>query len=113
MSCFSAQVKIALPEDSRIDKKTKMLDLKDEELEVMYDLFTRYDKEGSGFISTADYFNQLLKIPSSLFTDAMFDIIDSEHAGKITFGEFIDVTCTFACFETLEMMKYVKGRDGI
>jgi Ca2+-binding EF-hand superfamily protein len=101
----SAQVKVAIPSDPRIDQKKKSLDLKDEDLEIIYELFNRYDKEGSGFISTADYFHQLLQIPASLFTDAMFDIIDSEYAGKITFGEFVDVTCTFACFETLEMMK--------
>jgi hypothetical protein len=46
----------------------------------------------------------------------MFDMIDSEYAGKITFGEFVDVTCTFACFETIEMIKYcwfILDRDKV
>ena len=111
-----AQVKVALPKDERIDKIIKKLMLEEEDLVLLYTIFNRYDREGSGFISTIDYFEQLLKIKPSLFTDAMFDIIDSEYAGKITFGEFVDVTCTFACFETTEMLKYcwfILDRDKV
>ena len=111
-----AQVKVALPKDERIDKISKKLMLEEEDLVLLYTIFNRYDREGSGFISTIDYFEQLLEIKPSLFTDAMFDIIDSEYAGKITFGEFVDVTCTFACFETTEMLKYcwfILDRDKV
>ena len=111
-----AQVKVALPKDERIDKIIKKLMLEEEDLVLLYTIFNRYDREGSGFISTIDYFEQLLEIKPSLFTDAMFDIIDSEYAGKITFGEFVDVTCTFACFETTEMLKYcwfILDRDKV
>ena len=111
-----AQVKVALPKDERIDKINKKLMLEEEDLVLLYTIFNRYDREGSGFISTIDYFEQLLEIKPSLFTDAMFDIIDSEYAGKITFGEFVDVTCTFACFETTEMLKYcwfILDRDKV
>lgn len=111
-----AQVKVALPKDERIDKINKKLMLEEDDLVLLYTIFNRYDREGSGFISTIDYFEQLLEIKPSLFTDAMFDIIDSEYAGKITFGEFVDVTCTFACFETTEMLKYcwfILDRDKV
>ena len=110
------KVKVALPKDERIDKTVKRLSLEEEDLIELYAIFNRYDKEGSGFMSTIDYFEQLLEIRPSLFTDAMFDIIDSQYAGKITFGEFVDVTCTFACFETSEMLKYcwfILDRDKV
>ena len=111
-----SKVKVALPKDERIDKTVKRLSLEEEDLIQLYAIFNRYDKEGSGFMSTIDYFEQLLSIRPSLFTDAMFDIIDSQYAGKITFGEFVDVTCTFACFETSEMLKYcwfILDRDKV
>jgi len=108
--------KIEIPNDDRIEKIKKRIGLAEEDLQVLFQIFNRYDKEGAGFISTADYFTQLLKIKPSLFTDAMFDIIDSEFPGKITFGEFVDVTCTFACFESIEMIKYtffILDRDKV
>jgi len=107
---------VPVPKDDRIDKCRNRIDLTDEDIMVLFDIFNRYDKEGVGFMSTADYFQQLLEIRPSLFTDAMFDIIDSEYPGKITFGEFVDVTCTFACFESLEMIKYtffILDRDKV
>lgn len=116
MGAGGSQVGVVIPSDPRIDKQKARLTISDEEITVLFDVFTRYDKEGSGFISTADYFNQLLQIQPSLFTDAMFDLIDSEYAGKITFGEFVDVTCTFACFESIEMIKYcffILDRDKV
>ena len=111
-----SKVKVALPKDARIDKLVKSLNLEEDDLIVLYTIFNRYDKEGSGFISSVDYFEQLLEIRPSLFTDAMFDIIDTEYAGKITFGEFVEVTCTFACFQTTEMLKYcwyILDRDKV
>ena len=111
-----AQVKVAVPKDDRIDKCTKKLMLEEDDLILLFTIFNRYDREGSGFISTIDYFEQLLEIKPSLFTDAMFDIIDSEYAGKITFGEFVEVTCTFACLEPIEMIKYcwfILDRDKV
>lgn len=120
MFSFDAKVagdeKVPVPTDDRIDKCRNRIDLTDEDIMAMFDIFNRYDKEGVGFMSTADYFQQLLQIRASLFTDAMFDIIDSEYPGKITFGEFVDVTCTFACFESLEMIKYtffILDRDKV
>jgi Ca2+-binding EF-hand superfamily protein len=110
------KVAVALPKDERIDKAKARLDLEEEDLIQFYAIFNRYDKEGSGFVSTIDYFELLLQIRPSLFTDAMFDIINSQYAGKITFGEFVDVTCTFACFETTEMLKYcwfILDRDKV
>ena len=113
---MDAKVKVALPKDDRIDKCSKKLMLEEDDLVLLFSIFNRYDREGAGFISTIDYFEQLLEIRPSLFTDAMFDMIDSEYAGKITFGEFVDVTCTFACFETIEMIKYcwfILDRDKV
>jgi Ca2+-binding EF-hand superfamily protein len=113
---LKSTVKVAVPSDPRIDKCRTRLSLIDEDILALYEIFNRYDKESAGFISTADYFKQLLGIESSLFTSAMFDIIDSEYAGKITFGEFVDVTCTFACMETMELIKYcffILDRDKV
>ena len=112
----SSKVKVTIPSDARIDKARARINLVDDDILVLYEVFQRYDKEGSGYMSTADYFLQLLQIKPSLFTDAMFDIIDSEFAGKITFGEFVDVTCTFATFESMEMIKYtffILDRDKV
>lgn len=111
-----SSIAVVVPTDDRIDRQKKRLEMTDEDILGLYDVFLRYDKEGAGFISTEDYFKQLLQINPSVFTDPMFDIIDSEFAGKITFGEFVDVTCTFACFESIEMIKYcffILDRDKV
>ena len=116
MGLNGSKVDVVVPTDDRIDKQKARLNIVDEDVLGLYEVFQRFDKEGSGFISTEDYFKQLLQIEPSLFTDAMFDMIDSEYAGKITFGEFVDVTCTFACFESIEMMKYcffILDRDKV
>ena len=83
-----------IPKDIRIDKIRKKLKMDDEDFSALLDIFNRYDKESKGYISTIDYFKELLRIESSLFTDAMFDIIESDRPGEISFGEFVDVTCT-------------------
>jgi Ca2+-binding EF-hand superfamily protein len=111
-----SSIAVVVPTDDRIDRQKKRLEMTDEDILGLYDVFLRYDKEGAGFVSTEDYFKQLLQINPSVFTDPMFDIIDSEFAGKITFGEFVDVTCTFACFESIEMIKYcffILDRDKV
>jgi len=116
MGVGKSQVAVVVPTDPRIDKQRARIGLNDEELTIIYNIFCIYDKEGVGFISTDDYFKQFLQLTPSLFTDAMFDLIDSEFAGKITFGEFVDVTCTFACFESLEMIQYcfyILDRDKV
>eukprot|EP01034_Spumella_vulgaris_P022007 gene22007-28098_t len=36
----------------------------------------------------------------------MFKLIDSKSGTGINFGEFMEVTCTFACFEQTELLRF-------
>jgi Ca2+-binding EF-hand superfamily protein len=116
LGMFKSKVHALPPSDPRIDKWKTKISLADEDIMVLYDVFNRYDKEGGGFLSTGDYFLQLLQIQPTLFTIGMFDLIETQYAGKITFGEYVDVTCTFALFETMELIKYaffILDRDKV
>lgn len=71
-----------------------------------------------------DYFERIIKFPRSGLTDAMFRLIgtyyatyyipfivnhsftDSKSDVSLTFGEFVEVTCTFSCFEKSELLQY-------
>lgn len=109
----SAQV---IPKDTRIDGVRKRLTMTDEDFSVLLLIFKRFDKESKGFMSSIDFIKEYLHLTPSLFTDAMFDIIETEKPGEISFGEFVDMVCTFSLFESLEMMKYcwyILDRDKV
>eukprot|EP01033_Poteriospumella_lacustris_P013525 gene13525-9678_t len=54
-----------------------------------------------------EFFIDVLNYPRSPLTDAIPGFFDTKSEAFITFGEFVDVVCTFACMEQMELIKFV------
>ena len=96
-----------VPRDYRVDRSVKTFDIPDEQLVQLYDIFQRkLDILQVGKAGVETVFEKWLGIKRNLLTDAMLAIINSKEAGSLTFGEFMELTCTFVCFEQKDLVKF-------
>mmetsp|Transcript_4345 Transcript_4345/g.6518 ORF Transcript_4345/g.6518 Transcript_4345/m.6518 type:complete len:278 (+) Transcript_4345:16-849(+) len=93
------------PKDYRVDRCVATFRLTDSMLKKFWSIFCAIDLQGSGYITVEDYL-KLIDIPRSSLTDAMFNLLDSKDDGNILFGEFVEITTTFSCFEPMDLLKY-------
>eukprot|EP01039_Chlorochromonas_danica_P005278 gene5278-5813_t len=101
----SAHVKA--PVDYRVERCIKNFQFPQEKIEELWRLFTRYDREGKGFVTADDFFVDVIKVKRNGLTDAMFGLIDCKTNTHLNFGEFVELICTFACFERPELVRYL------
>lgn len=101
------RLKNKLPKDYRIDKCKKVFGLNDENVVDLFVIHMAMDREGLGFVETIDFFDKFLEIPSNLLTESVLKLIDNKKLGFVSFGEFLDIVCTYCCFEIQEIIRFV------
>ena len=94
------------PVDFRVERCQEFFKINETHLEILYVQFQRYDMSGKNSINLEDYFGLMLKYPRSALTDSMMTLIDSGSDQVMSFGEYVECTCTFACFEQIDLLKY-------
>ena len=67
------------------------LDMKD--VGQFWKKFRKLDKEMRGNIDIEDYYDSIEE-RRSIYGDGIFELLDINHAGTITFGEFLQVSRT-------------------
>eukprot|EP01035_Chromulina_nebulosa_P019918 gene19918-25878_t len=72
-------------DDYRVKKCMKTFDIPTDKIQILWNLFNRYDRERS---------------------ESMLDLIDSRSQEHLNFGEFVDIICTFACFEQTDLIRF-------
>jgi Ca2+-binding EF-hand superfamily protein len=100
--------------DVRIDRMIEKFRLSEYNLRSLYSVYSKYDVENLNSISTEIYFTKILKISRSHIGEYIFDIIDRSKPGYLTFGEFVELSCTFSGFEVADLIKfcfYIMDRD--
>lgn len=79
----------------------------DDELNVLFQAFCRYDVDGTGYISKEDYFSKLIQLKRNLLTDALCELCEiSESQEYITYPQFVVLVCTYCLFEPIDMLKF-------
>lgn len=106
----TALVTAAPIDDYRIDRAMKTFDIPAEKIQVLWNIFCRLNRNLPGNLAVSKYFEKHLKIKRSRIANAMFDLLDidvSENEDKLTFPQYVELTCTFACMEQLDLVKFV------
>jgi Ca2+-binding EF-hand superfamily protein len=67
--------------------------------------FRKLDKEMRGNIDIEDFYSSIEE-RRSIYGDGVFELLDINHAGTITFGEFIQCIIVMCLFEKDEIMKF-------
>lgn len=96
----------SIPTDARVDRWVKKLSLTHDHVLVFYNTFFKYDSEGKGMITTTDFIDKIIQLKPTVIMDALYDLMDTQKAGWITFGEYVDICCTFSCFEVVDLIRY-------
>lgn len=95
------------PRDWRCDRCVKIFDLQDEDIDSLFQIYVTYDTGGTGWIPIPHYLENVLHLGKNILTDAVFELLNTKEASAINFGEFVHISCTFSCFEAIEMLKFV------
>lgn len=96
-----------VPRDWRCDRCVKIFDLTDEDIDNLYILYSKYDSSGTGWLPIQYYLDTVLGLSKNILTDAIFELLNTKEASAINFGEFVHISCTFSCFEAIEMLKFM------
>mmetsp|Transcript_25800 Transcript_25800/g.43047 ORF Transcript_25800/g.43047 Transcript_25800/m.43047 type:complete len:272 (-) Transcript_25800:1343-2158(-) len=94
------------PVDYRIERTMKNFQLPMNKVEELWKIFCRHDREGTGYLAVDEFFERIIRYPRSGLTDQMFRLIESKNDTALTFGEFVEMVTTFACFERKELLRY-------
>lgn len=96
-----------LPSDPRIERCMKTYDIPAQTIKVLLEIYKRFDSSGKGrMFMMEEFFINLLEVPRSPLTDAMPGFMATKSNVFLTFGEFVDIVCTFACTERMELTKF-------
>lgn len=79
----------------------------DEQLDVLFQRFCRYDIEGAGYISKQDFFEKCLKIKRNMLGDALCELCDVRDSNEfLSFTDFVKIIATYSLFEPEDMLKF-------
>jgi Ca2+-binding EF-hand superfamily protein len=92
--------------DVRIERMMKSFSITDEDLTILHRVFHKYDRNRSGKLTVEDYFSLILQLPRTPLLESLLDLVGTTKNGEISFGEFVEITCTYAFFETNEIIRY-------
>lgn len=95
------------PTDFRIERCIALFDCNPMMLEVFWNIFQHNDRERNNMINLEHYYEKMLEYPRNSLTDSMLELINSKSDTGINFGEFVELSCTFACFEQVDLVKYI------
>eukprot|EP00598_Pedospumella_elongata_P009708 CAMPEP_0184992914 /NCGR_PEP_ID=MMETSP1098-20130426/43134_1 /TAXON_ID=89044 /ORGANISM="Spumella elongata, Strain CCAP 955/1" /LENGTH=258 /DNA_ID=CAMNT_0027518637 /DNA_START=111 /DNA_END=887 /DNA_ORIENTATION=+ len=76
-------------------------------IEKLWSIYCAHETPGQGYLLTEEFFNNILCYEQRSLTDPMVKLIDSKSDVSMTFGEFVEIVVTFACFEKRELLKYL------
>jgi len=84
----------------------KQFQLPLKKVEELWKIFCKHDKEGRGILNMDEFFDKVIDYPRNGLTNQMFRLIESKNDTNLTFGEFVEIVTTFACFEKKELLRY-------
>mmetsp|Transcript_952 Transcript_952/g.1261 ORF Transcript_952/g.1261 Transcript_952/m.1261 type:complete len:270 (+) Transcript_952:231-1040(+) len=93
--------------DEHTLKTKETLKLTKKDIQLFWVVFQRLDVKREGVISLDTLFVQVLGEERSLFTNAIFELIDAKDQNMVDFGEFMYSVCTYAVFQMHDMIKFV------
>jgi len=102
MGCGSSRAPVP---DERTQQTIDMLKMSAKDLGVMWQKFSKYDKDKSGTIDI-DEFYKMIGEKRSLFADSIFELIDLDQNDTLDFGEFIQTCGTFCMFGRPDVRKF-------
>ena len=102
MGCGTSRAPVP---DERTQQTIDMLKMTAKDLGVMWEKFSKYDKDKSGTIDI-DEFYKLIGEKRSLFADSIFELIDLDQNNSLDFGEFIQTCGTFCMFGREDVRKF-------
>lgn len=97
----------SLPTDPRIERCMKIYEIPAQAIKVLLEIYKRFDSSKKGrMFMMEEFFINLLEVPRSPLTDAIPGFMATDSNVFLTFGEFVDIVCTFATTERLELTKF-------
>lgn len=96
-----------LPADPRIERCMRTFQIPPHKIMELWKIYRRFDFSEQGMMIMEDFFLSLLDYPRSPLTDAIPGFFDTKSEAFITLGEFVDVVCSIACMEQMELIKFV------
>ena len=86
--------------DARMQKVIQDVKLTKREQRVLWGIFKRIDRDGSGTIDVEEFL-QWLKQPKNSFTTGLFELIDTDSNNSLDFFEFVHALVTFGAYARL------------
>ena len=102
MGCSASRAPVP---DERTQQTIDMLKMTAKDMGVMWQKFSKFDKDKSGTIDI-DEFYKLIGEKRSLFADSIFELIDLDGNDTLDFGEFIQTCGTFCMFGRDDVRKF-------
>eukprot|EP01032_Pedospumella_encystans_P024839 gene24839-28075_t len=73
----------------------------------LWAIFCRHAHSGRGaYLAKAEFYGKVIKLKETCLSDQLFRFIGSETDDFLSFGEFVELVTTFACFEKKELLRY-------
>ena len=111
--------------DYRVEKCMKTFDMSLDRIQKFWEIFCSFDKDCSGYITVDDFVERHLRISRAKYIDSILDLLGQSYSHQcrlltplddfidikdhlnISFGEYVDIICTFACFEVKDLIKFI------
>mmetsp|Transcript_16583 Transcript_16583/g.15927 ORF Transcript_16583/g.15927 Transcript_16583/m.15927 type:complete len:298 (+) Transcript_16583:104-997(+) len=92
--------------DERALRYVNRLEMPEDKVSLLWDIFCQQDKNGKGHINISHYFESFLKEPyRPVIGEAIMDLVGAGGTQRLTFCEFLEATFSFATFGTKELIK--------
>ena len=93
------------PPDEKTQAVIDNLHIDKKEIAQLWRRFTMYDKNQSGTIDV-DEFYKMIHEHKNVFADSIFELIDIDESGGLSFGEFVQAVATYCVFGMDDILKF-------
>lgn len=94
------------PLDSRVVKAMDFYKIKLSDIKYLYAKFRKHDTSLTGEMDLADFY-KMIHTQRSVFGDSMFELVDTNLHGRLSFSDFLLAVVTFSFFERDEILKFI------
>lgn len=91
------------PRDYRVDRTQRFAELADEDLKKLYQIFRKFDRSASGWLTADDFFVKMLEIRRGVLTEAFYDFFGK---GLLNVSHFECGVGGKGCFKAQDSLTY-------
>lgn len=94
--------------DFRTERVIRNFHIPMEKVQELWVVFRKHAlSSGELYMTKDEFFNNLIKLKETCISEQLFKFIGTETDDFLSFGEFVELVTTFACFEKKELIRYL------